>query len=435
MKGKLGFFGKLGLMIFFFTVLGIGVVGGVVLDREVLVAFDPSSNIPAYARSDFRLMAEAWNSIEKYYVARSAVKPKTMTYGAISGMVNALGDTGHSVFLTPSMVKQEENFAEGHFQGIGAEVQMKDGHVVIVAPLDGSPAQRAGLRPGEIIMKVDGADIAGLPLDQVVKRISGPVGTKVTLTILNPHNATLRQVTVTRATITIHNVTWQQLPGTQLADVRIAAFSRGVTDDLQQVLKTIHRQHLQGIVLDLRDDPGGLLYEAIGVASQFLSSGNVLLEKNAQGEETPVPVKPGAIAPDIPMVVLVNGGTASAAEIVAGALQDAHRATILGETTFGTGTVLQEFPLSDGSNLLLAVEEWLTPDGHTIWHKGITPNRLVSLPLDITPLFPLAERDMTPDQLQASPDKQLLAAIKVLQQGQTPKKPSQPPVKQVGISV
>ncbi len=436
MKGKLGFFGKLALLIFFFTVLGLGLVGGVVLDREVLVAFDPADNIPPAAAQDFRLMAQAWNTIQKYYVDRAAVKPRTMTYGAISGMVNALGDTGHSVFLSPEMVKQEQNFAEGHFQGIGAEVQMKNKHVVIVAPLDGSPAQKAGLRPGDIIMKVDGADIAGLPLDQVVKRISGPVGTKVTLTILNPRNAKLHKVTVTRANITIHNVTWQRLPGTQLADVRIAAFSRGVTDDLRKALKTIHQQHLQGIVLDLRDDPGGLLDEAIGVASQFLSGGNVLLEKNAKGQKTPVPVKPGGLAPDIPMVVLVNGGTASAAEIVAGALQDAKRATILGETTFGTGTVLQEFPLSDGSNLLLAVEEWLTPSGHTIWHKGISPNRLVSLPLDVTPLFPQAEREMSAEQLQASPDKQLLDAIKLLSRTSAPKQsPGKQPQKQVGMPI
>jgi carboxyl-terminal processing protease len=391
-----------------------GMVGGVALDRRILTAFVPLDNIPAHATSDFRLMAEAWNTIQRYYVDRAGVKPRILTYGSISGMVDALGDTGHSTFLTPDMVKKESDFSKGKFKGIGAEVQMKEGHVVIVTPLDGSPAQAAGLRPGDIILRVNGESISGLPLDQVVERIAGQAGTKVTLTLLTPVTGQTRTVTVVRAEITIHNVTWRKLPGTDVAHLRIAGFSEDVTENLKAALREIEQEGLGGLILDLRNDPGGLLDQAIGTASQFLTKGNVLIEKDAQGKETPTPVQPGGLAQSIPMVCLINQGTASAAEIVAGALKDAHRAKLVGETTFGTGTVLKEFPLSDGSSLLLAVEEWLTPDGHTIWHKGITPDIPVSLPQDVIPLTPSAERDMTPDQMRASKDEQLLRALELV---------------------
>jgi carboxyl-terminal processing protease len=396
--------------------IALGLAGGVVLDRQVLTAFVPLENIPAHAAPDFKLMAEAWNTIERFYVDRSAVKPLPLTFGAISGMVDALGDTGHSRFMTPEMVRIERNFAAGHFVGIGVEVRLKGGHVVIVVPLDGSPAQRAGLQAGDMILKVNGRDVTGLPLDQVVERISGKAGTSVSLTILRPGTSHMQNVTLVRASIAIHNVTWQHLPETVIAQVRIAGFSKGVTKDLKEALKNIKEKGLKGIILDLRNNPGGLLEEAVSTASQFLKSGNVLLEKNAKDKITPVPVQPNGIAPDIPMMVLINGGTASAAEIVSGALKDAHRAILIGETTFGTGTVLSRFSLSDGSALLLAVEEWLTPDGHTIWHKGITPNHVVPLPPDVTPLFPEAERGMTSAQLHSRKDEQLLRALDLLTQ-------------------
>lgn len=394
--------------------LALGAVLIFALGSQCRKPFVPSKRIPPEAKSDFALMAEAWNTIHKVYVDRSAVKPKALTYGAISGMVDALGDTGHSTFLTPQMVQEEREFTSGRYKGIGAEVKMKDGHVVIVAPLDGSPAQKAGLRPGEIILKVDQRDTTGLSLIQVVKRISGPPGTRVTLTLLDPQTNRTRQVTLTRASITVKNVRWNPLPGTDFAQLRIAGFSDGVAGELKTALQQIKEKGMKGVVLDLRDDPGGLLDEAIDSASQFLLKGNILLEKNAKGKITKFPVKSGGVAPHIPLVVLVNGGTASAAEIMAGALQDPGRAPLVGEKTFGTGTVLQEFPLSDGSALLLAVQEWLTPNGHTIWHRGIVPDQSVSLPQGVTPLFPMEEKGMGPAQLQASHDRQLMKAVELL---------------------
>jgi carboxyl-terminal processing protease len=370
--------------------------------------------IPTDAKPDFALIAQAWKTIQAEYVDQAAVKPTKLTYGAITGMVEALGDTGHSTFLSPQMLKQEDEFTSGSYKGIGAELERKGAHVVIVTPFDGSPAQKAGLRPGEIILKVDGKDVAGLSLPEVVRRIVGKAGTQVTLTVLSPGSGSARDVTLTRATISMHNVSWRKLPGTNLAQLRLAGFSDGVTGEMHSALEAIKKAGVAGIVLDLRDNPGGLLAQSVGVASQFLKGGNVLLEKNVKGKITDVPVHAGGIAPDIPMVVLINSGTASAAEILSGALQDAGRARLIGEKTFGTGTVLQKFPLSDGSALLLAVQEWLTPKGRVIWHHGIVPDQTVALPEGTQPLFPLLEQGMTASELRQSKDRQLLAAIKVL---------------------
>jgi carboxyl-terminal processing protease len=390
-----------------------GLIGGILLGCQ-LMAFTPSSTIPPDATSNFQLMAEAWNTIQRLYVDRAAVKPQMMTYGAISGMVDSLGDTDHSRFLSPEMVKQERNFSKGELEGIGAEVQKKNNQVVIVAPLDNSPAQRAGLKPGDIILKVNGDEVSSLPLEQAVSRILGRPGTTVRLTILNPDTGRTMDIALVRARITLHSVTWLHLPGTAVADVRIAAFNRGVTEDLRKALTKIQQEGLTGLILDLRNNPGGLLDEAVSTASQFLKNGNVMLEKNAVGKVKPVSVREGGVALAVPMVALINGGTSSGAEIVAGALQDAHRAMLVGEKTFGTGTVLEPFSLSDGSALLLATEEWLTPAGRVIWHQGISPDILVSLPAEVTPLIPEKERGITADKLRASGDAQLLRALDLL---------------------
>ena len=403
-----------GAGIFFALAVVLGVATRIVPTHLYIPAFIARDEIPADAKDDFQLMAEAWNTIQRHYVDRTALQQKKLTYGAISGMVDSLGDTGHSTFLTPKMIEQERQFQKNKFEGIGAEVQMKSGHVVIVAPLDNSPALRAGLRAGDIILKVNGETIAELPLSQVVERITGPPGTNVTLTIMTPATGRTQDVTLVREAIRIDNVTWSRLPGTTIAHVRITSFSEDVAKHLLKVLESVKAEHFTGIVLDLRNNPGGLLDEVIRAASQFLKEGNVLLEKNAKGQVRAVPVLKGGILLHLPMVVLVNEGTASAAEIMAGAIKDPGRAAVVGETTFGTGTVLRQFGLPDGSALLIAIEEWLTPNGQTIWHKGITPDVVVSLPPDIIPNLPSTERGMTAAQLHSSGDAQLLRALELL---------------------
>jgi carboxyl-terminal processing protease len=263
---------------------------------------------------------------------------------------------------------------------------------------------------------VDGKDITGLSLSDVTSMIMGPAGTSVTLTIYDPKTGSTQDYPLKRARIAIKNVTWSPVPGTKIADIRISAFSQGVGDDLKKVLQEIQSQGMQGIILDLRNDPGGLLDEAVNVASQFISSGDVLLSKDAQGKTMPYPVKPEGPVVTLPLVILVNNGTASAAEIVTAALQDPGRATVVGETTFGTGTVLNQFSLSDGSAIYLATEEWLTPLGETIWHKGITPKLEISLPADVSMLFPDVLAQMNADQVKSSQDVQMLKGLSLLEQ-------------------
>ena len=393
-----------GAVLFSVLIFGAGIWGGIFIDRT-------NSNVITVSpdeKADFQLINQAWGLIHNNYVDQSAVNAQNLTYGAIAGMVDSLGDTGHSTFLTPTEVQQENDAVQGQLQGIGVQVQAKNGNVVIVAPIEDSPAQKAGLQSGDIIVSVDGQPITNVT--DAVTRIRGPAGTSVTLTILES-SGTTRAVTLVRAKITIVSVTWNMLPGTTIAHLRLASFASNTTGELDTALAAIKAQGATGIILDLRDNPGGLLDQAVDVASRFINKGNVIQEKDINGKITSIPVITGVPVTTLPMVIMVNEGTASAAEIVVGALSDAGRAQTVGETTFGTGTVLTQFPLSDGSALVLAIQEWLTPSGKTIWHTGLTPDIVVSLAAGVTPLFPDAEKGLSQTQLQSSGDQQLLDAM------------------------
>ncbi len=390
--------------------MALSLCAGVLFERWVMFA-----GVPSEATDQFVLMSQAWKTIERYYVDRGAVRAKAMAYGAINGMTESLGDTGHSVFLSPQQTKRADAAMQGKLTGgVGIEIRPRDHQTVVVAPIDGSPAQSAGIRAGDVIMAVDGLPVTGLSFTQIAGKISGEAGQLVELTVQNPRDGHKRAVKIVRAAMKVNNVSWQRLPGTSLAHLRIAMFSEGITNDFRMALEEIKKQDLKGIVLDLRNDPGGVLDEAVTIASQFLQSGYVLWEKDANSIITPVHVRPGGIATNIPMALLINGGSASDSEIVAGALRDNHRATLIGETTFGTGTVLSEFDLNDGSTLMLAVQEWLTPIKQSFWHRGIEPDIKIRLAPEVSPLLPNAERDMTEDQLNTSSDLQLRKAIEVL---------------------
>ncbi|MBI4671642.1 MAG: S41 family peptidase [Chloroflexi bacterium] len=391
------------------SVFVLGLTGGVMLDRYIMVA---SAAAPgADSRPNTDLVLEAWRLIDSHYVDRAAIEQTRLTYGALTGMVDALGDTGHSTFLTPEMLEQHQSYTAGSFEGIGAQVEKRGDHIVIVAPMDDSPALKAGLKPGDAILKVDDEDMTGKSVQDVINKILGPAGTQVKLTIMDAHDGSQRELTLTRAKIIVNNVSWARVPGTAIAVVRITGFSDKVGDGLKKALTEIRQQKMSGVILDLRNNPGGLLSEAVATTSQFLDQGDVLLEKDAQGGIEHVRVESGGLATDLPLAVLINYGSASASEIVAGALQDAGRAKLIGETTFGTGTVLNTFRLSDGSAMLLATSEWLTPNGRVIWHRGVKPDDKVSLPAGVSPLTPAVLKTQSERDFQASRDLQMQRAV------------------------
>lgn len=404
--------------------LVVGFAAGVLFDRQTLLpvtgSLNPFDNAPASTpvpgTLDMKLIEEAYDTIKEHYADQQTLEQTNLTYSAITGMVDSLGDTGHSRFMDPEMVEAERRQIQGEFEGIGALLNVNDqGNPVILAPMDGSPAQKAGLKPGDIIMKVNGEDVSTSPLSEVVRRVLGPAGTDVTITIMDPNSEEIRDVKITRARIVVKNVTWQMLPGTNVAHIRIAGFSQNVSSELVRAINEAKKQGAKGILLDLRNNPGGLLNEAVNVVSQFLKDGNVLQTKDASGKITTITVKRGGNATDIPMVVLINEGSASAAEITAGAMQDYSRATLVGQKTFGTGTVLNQFRLSDGSAILLATELWLTSKGRAIWHEGIEPDIAVEMPENTTISIPETERGLTAEGLKKLNDPQLLKGLEILQ--------------------
>jgi carboxyl-terminal processing protease len=402
-----------GLLLILFALFFIG---GIVFDQVALsgrfLRADDGGGM------DMQLLEEARAIIQENYVDRDAATDEQLQIGALSGMVDVLGDFGHSRFMTPTMVEEQHNFTAGEFEGIGAYVEMRDGFVTVVTPIDNSPAQAAGVLPGDIVLEVDGEDMAGKTLQEVIDRILGPAGTEVTITFFNPETGEERTLTIERARVELQNVTWAMLPGTTVAHIRIAGFSQRVTDDLDVAIDDAEGQGATGIILDLRNNPGGLLDEAIGVAGQFLPAESVVvLQQNARSEIEEGRVLGDAQPTALPVVVLINQGSASASEIVSGALQDHERATLVGETTFGTGTVLNEFNLSDGSAMLLATAQWLTPDGRVIWREGIVPDEVVEFNGPVQLLVPETADDLTAEDLAASEDLQVLRALELLQGG------------------
>jgi carboxyl-terminal processing protease len=373
-----------------------------------------SSTEPAGVAPAFSLFWEAWNVVTHNYVDNSALDVQKMTYGAIQGMVNSLGDSGHSRFLNPSGFRQEQGALRGSFIGIGVEVGLRNGQPIIVAPLEGSPAEKAGLQAGDAILRVNGEEVSRFGLPELSTRLRGDAGTPVTITVMHQGAATSEDVTVTRERVRTQTVTYDVLPDSNVADIRLSQFSGSASKDLEYVLKQVAAAHVSGIVLDLRDNPGGILDQAVDVASQFLGDGTVVVVKDSGGKERRIQVKSGGLATELPMTVLINNGTASAAEIVAGALEQNHRATLIGQPTFGTGTVLSTFRLKDGSAILLGTSQWLTPNGELIKGKGIQPDVPVRLASQSDVLTPTKVKQLGPSQLQDSSDGQLLSAVKYL---------------------
>jgi carboxyl-terminal processing protease len=363
---------------------------------------------------DFGTLWQAWDIVQEHFVDREALDANSVEYGAIRGMVAALGDDGHTVFLTPEEMSRRQADLSGKFSGIGAQLGVKDGLPIIVAPFDGSPAEEAGVKAGDIIMEVDGQDVGTWPLDQVASTIRGAAGTQVVLGLLRPEESKSLEITITRGEIVVPAVTWAMVPGTEVALVRMSRFSANAVEQLKTSLEAAQAAGAASLILDLRNNPGGLLDQAIQVSSQFLKDGNVLQEEDAQGKRKAFPVQRGGVATEIPMVVLINQGSASSAEILAGAIQDHERGTLVGETTFGTGTVLRPFTLDDGSALMLGTSQWLTANGRLIRKQGIEPDVRVELPVEVELLSPSAVENMSAGELLQSQDAQMLKALELL---------------------
>jgi len=376
----------------------------------LLAALDTAEGQP----TDFHTFWQAWGIVQEHFVDRQALNTTNLEYGAIQGMVSALGDDGHTVFLAPEELANRQADLSGRFSGIGAQLGVKDSLTVIVAPFDGSPAEQAGVKAGDIIMKVDGQDVGTWPLDQVVTHIRGEAGTQVALTLLRPEEGKTLEITITRGEIVVPAVTWTMVPGTEVALIRLNQFSANATKELTVSLEEAKAAGAASLILDLRNNPGGLLDQAIQVSSQFLKDGNVLQQEDARGQRKAFPVKPGGVATDIPMVVLINQGSASSAEILAGAIQDHQRGTLVGETTFGTGTVLQSFALDDGSGLMLGTSQWLTANGRLIRKQGIEPDVRIELPIEADLLVPSDLEHLSASELLHGQDAQLLKALELL---------------------
>jgi carboxyl-terminal processing protease len=376
---------------------------------------DPAAPASTMSPTEFGVIKEAWDTLHREYVGRDELDDQELVWGAIDGMTQAVGDTGHTDFMTPEERRQRNDSLSGSYVGIGVRIDpTEDGLPRIVGVFDDSPAETAGLLVGDVITAVDGTSTSGKTIDDVATLVRGEAGTTVSVTVRADGTGPERTLDIVRADVPLQPVSWTMVPGTTTALIRLDQFSSGAADDIVQTLKDARAEGADRIVLDLRGNPGGYVNEAVGIASQFLTGGIVYRERNAQGDETEHEVSPNGVATEMPLVVLVDDQTASSSEITAGALQDAGRATIVGETTFGTGTVLGEFELSDGSALRVGTTEWLTPDGRRIWHEGIAPDEVVARADDVEALTPDDVRSMTPAQVDAMTDPQLARALELV---------------------
>jgi carboxyl-terminal processing protease len=364
-------------------------------------------------RESLALYAEALDTIRKNYVDEKNIDPKKETYGAIKGMLETLGDDGHTRFLTPEEREQNDQSLSGTYVGIGVQLVEKNGEVVVTAPIDGSPAEKAGIGSDDVLLVVDGESVRGDEVSEVVEKVKGPEGTRVELTVR--HEGERRTYDLQRAEINSPVASWALIPGTNVALVLLSSFSDDSAQELQNAFEEAKAAGARRFILDLRNNPGGRLDQAVEMAGYFLEPESVVyIRKDASGEREEIKVEGQPESTDAPLAVLVDGGSASSSEILAGALRDNDRAPVIGETTFGTGTVLSEFVLRDGSSILLGVAEWLTPDGDFIRDTGITPDVRVPLSEGTEPLSPDDARDLSRQKILEK-DAQLRTAYEKLQ--------------------
>lgn len=330
---------------------------------------------------DFSLFWQTWDLIKANYVDQDKLTDKQMFYGALSGLVSSVDDP-YTVFMNPEESKLFNEDLTGTFSGIGAEVGLRNDVITIIAPLAGTPAERAGLRSGDKVYAIDKQSTVGLTVDEAVKKIRGDKETTVTLTIAR-NGDKLRDISITRDTIVVKSVVTNYDQASGLYTITVSNFNADTEPLFQAAIQDIERQKPRGLILDLRNNPGGYLDAAVAIASFWISDG-VIVSEQFSNQSATQPQHARGLAPlaGLPTVVLINQGSASASEIVAGALMDHQQATTIGKTTYGKGSVQVVRDLPDGSMVKITTAKWLTPNGTSINDKGIKPNIEVELTED-----------------------------------------------------
>ena len=347
---------------------------------------------------DLAKVLEAYEKLQENYVDRELLDPEVLSEAAIRGMLSALDDP-FTTYFDPRGFEAAVGDIQGEFTGIGAEVTVRDDKPTVVAPIPGTPAEAAGLRAGDVFVEVDGRSLEGLSLDDVIFLIRGPKGEPVILKIFRASTDETFDVTIIRDTIRTVTVRTERLDN-GIVRVRISQFAGRTGEELEAALKGLNEEGVRAIVLDLRNNPGGLLDVVVDVASEFLEGGLILYEIDGLGERRDWEARSGGQNIDTPMVVLVNGGSASGSEVVAGAMQARGRATVIGTQTFGKGVVNLPIPLKDGSGIYVTIARWFTPTGDQIGDIGITPDIIF---------------EQSEDAVAAGQDPQLEKAIDVVE--------------------
>lgn len=343
--------------------------------------------VPENVQVDFKLFWDTWKLLSRDYLDKKALDPEKLFYGAISGMVSAAGDP-YTFFLPPEVQKSSKEELNGSFEGVGIQIGFnKDKRLVVIAPLAGTPSQRAGIEAGDLILKIDDQNTINLTLPEAVKLIRGPRQSKVTLEIVREGEDEPRQFTLVRDTIIVKSVALEYKKtksGKDIAWIKLSRFSDRTRPEWQEAVEDIVQEAPHGVILDVRNNPGGYLDGAVFVVSEFLPDGDVVLQEDSQGQQTAFKVNRAGKLLEINLVVLINKGSASASEIVAGALKDRGRATLVGEKTFGKGTIQEAQDLPKGAGIHITVAKWLTPGGSWVNEtEGLEPDVIIEMPKDL----------------------------------------------------
>lgn len=369
----------------FIIIILVFIVGYQIGQRDPINPLNRTSQTKAKENMDFSLFWKTYDLLSQKYIDKKSIDPQKLYYGAIQGMVSAVGDP-YTVFLPPESQKNTKEQLGGSFEGVGMQLGYnKDKRLVVIAPLKDTPAEKAGIKAGDLILSVDKKDVTNLSLPDAVSLIRGPKGTQVALSIFSENTDKPRDITLSRDTIIVRTVdlTMKNTPnGKQIAYIRLSGFGEKTDNEWNNVITEALSKLPQGIIVDVRNNPGGYLESAVYVASEFLGSGAVVLQENAAGQRQELNVMRDGRMLKIPLVIMINKGSASASEILAGAMQDKKRATIVGEQSFGKGTIQSTEDLPQATGIHITTAKWLTPLGRWIHGTGLTPDVVVEYKQD-----------------------------------------------------